>query len=113
MLDLFDVDFGNEGASLLELALKKNKSLKSLRLANTNVSTEISETLLKTIIGSQTLRTVRWINLLPFGGGVYVENSLTKLVQIEYRTKPVSRGVYYNTYCGDLVLGLMADIYRC
>jgi hypothetical protein len=112
-LDLFDVDFSNEGASLLEAALKKNESLMSLRLANTNVTTEASEPLLKTMIGSRTLKAVRWVNLLPFGGTIHVENSLSKLIQIEYRPKPVTRGIYYNTYCGDLVYGLLADIYRC
>lgn len=52
----------------------------SLRLANTKVSTEVSEVLLKTMIGSKSLKTVRWINLLPFGGAIHVDNSLSKLL---------------------------------
>lgn len=85
----------------------------SLRLSNTTVSTEASESLIKTMIGSKSLKSIRWINLLPFGGTIHVENSLSKLMQIEYRSKPVNRGVYLNTYCGDLVYGLLGDIYRC
>lgn len=46
-LDLFDVDFEKEGAIVLAEALSTNKSLFSLRLANTHVSATYAELLLK------------------------------------------------------------------
>ena len=45
-LDAFDVNFSNEGATYLDNAIRKNSSLKSIRLANTHVSADISESLL-------------------------------------------------------------------
>ena len=49
-LDLFDVDFSNEGCAYLDQALKTNKALVSLKLANTHVSSDLSDQLMGTII---------------------------------------------------------------
>ena len=45
-LDAFDLNFSNEGAIYLDNAIRKNSSLKSIRLANTHVSADISENLM-------------------------------------------------------------------
>ncbi len=47
MLDLFDVEFGDDGALALAEAMLLNKSLLNLRLANTRVKPSGSTPLLK------------------------------------------------------------------
>lgn len=50
MLDLFDVPFSDVGAQYIEAMLRSPLSrLKSLRLSNTTVSSDISEMLLQTV----------------------------------------------------------------
>ena len=45
-LDAFDIDFSNSAAKSLDQAVRKNASLKSIRLANSRVSADVAESLL-------------------------------------------------------------------
>ena len=69
-LDLFDVEFSNQGARFLELALRRNSiTLKTLRLANSRVTVDQAELLVSAVNDSVSLHSFRWVNLLPMREG--------------------------------------------
>ena len=54
-LDLFDVEFGDEGAIQLSYALIKNNTLRMLYIANTNISNAVEGNFLKSVELSKSL----------------------------------------------------------
>jgi len=111
-LDLFDCHFTNLGGTYLEHVLKHNKSLRWLRLANTQVNVELAELIVQTVIDSS-VRTFRWVNLLPIRSDYFSRSSLDKLIQVEYRVQPVTRSTYVAAQIGDLATNLLKDVYLC
>lgn len=115
VLELFDVDFSNQGAFALTNLLQIGSSyLRNLRLANTHVSADVVELVMDAAQRSPNLRCLRWTNLVPLQHSKHWEQtSLSKLLLVEHRKTPLERGSYLNPYIGDLQRNLLADIYKC
>ena len=62
---------------------------------------------------SATLRTFRWVNLLPLHEKEWNRAGTDKIVQVEVRMKPVSKAVFLNPNVGDITYDLLQDIYKC
>ena len=63
MLDLFDIEFGDEGANKIAEALMYNKSIIWLQMANTSVTPTIAKLLLNSVLASENIKTFRWSNI--------------------------------------------------
>ena len=65
------------------------------------------------VLQSKSLKTFRWINLLPFNEKIWNRFETEKMIQVEARMNPVSKATYFNPHVGDVAYSLLQDIYRC
>jgi len=63
-LDLFDVNISNDGMQHLQTAIEPNKTLRSIRLANTHVSFNMVGYFQKFIKAQYNIKCFRWINVV-------------------------------------------------
>jgi len=108
--------------------MKTNITLKSVRLSNTHVSSNIVTRFQKFLKAQRQLQCFRWINVVgladqgserefatpPSFQPDYCDD-LNQIISITCGTSPVSgsRGIYLNPYIGDLQRDLIEAIYKC
>ena len=111
MLDLFDVEFGDEGAISLSHSLTENKTLKILQTSNTKITKEVFSNLIKSVMVWRTLGSFRFWNLLEFDEE-YDFASENRVISIEYRETKISKSVYKTENRLDITQTIVEDYFK-
>ena len=77
------------------------------------MTTDAAERLMQAVLNSPRILTFRWINLLSMREGHWERATLSKIIQVETKNKPVSRQVYLNPFFGDLAWEIATDVFKC
>ena len=73
---------------------------------------EVAELVINTALESRSLKTLRWVNLLPIRTEYFERSNFEKLVVVESRVNPITRDAFINPRIGDLAATLLNDIYK-
>jgi hypothetical protein len=77
------------------------------------VNLEVAELIINSVLESRSLKTLRWVNLMPIRTEYYDRSTFEKLILVESRVNPVSKKGFVNPKVGDLAWNLVMDIYKC